>query len=106
MIFLDPEYFVTEVALSDDAYLIDVRPDFQLVNDPSIEGAVHLDFLELDFDHSIKSLDPYGQFYLYCQNGILSTRAGKYLNSKGIGSVYILEGGKNAWNLIFKTLKI
>jgi rhodanese-related sulfurtransferase len=103
MMILEPDLFLAELALSDDSFLIDIRTSSQIEEDKPLAGSIHLDFLELNFDQSIKTLDPYSQFFIYCQNGILSERAAKHLKSIGINTVFILQGGKNAWNLIFKT---
>lgn len=103
MMILEPDLFLAEMALSDDSFLVDIRTSSQIIEDKPLEGSIHLDFLELEFDQTIKALDPYSQFFIYCQNGILSERAAKHLKSIGINTVFILKGGKNAWNLIFKT---
>jgi len=103
MMILEPDLFLAELALSDDSFLIDIRTSSQIIEDKPLAGSIHLDFLELNFDQSIKTLDPYSQFFIYCQNGILSEKAAKHLKSIGINTIFILQGGKNAWNLTFKT---
>ncbi|MEY2904347.1 MAG: hypothetical protein RJA52_363 [Bacteroidota bacterium] len=102
MMVLEPDLFIAELALCDDSLLVDIRTSQQVSEDKPIEGSIHLDFLELNFDKSIKTFDPFSQYFIYCQNGILSERAAKHLESIGIRTVFILQGGKNAWNLIFK----
>ena len=103
MKILEPDLFLAELVILDDSFLIDIRTSLQIIKDKPLEGSLHFDFLDLNFDKSIKTLDPYGQFFIYCQNGILSERAANHLKSIGINSVFILQGGKNAWNLIYKS---
>jgi rhodanese-related sulfurtransferase len=99
---LDPDTFFAEIAVTEDAILLDVRPAFETHLDPPLSGAFLLDYIDISFDEKFGDLDPLSQFYLYCSDGVLSHRAANHLKSKGVLSLTVLQGGKRAWNLIQK----
>lgn len=99
---LDPDTFFAEIAVTEDAVLLDVRPASETLLDPPLSGAFLLDYIDISFDEKFSNLDSLSQFYLYCNNGILSQRAANHLQSKGVLSLTILQGGKKAWNQIQK----
>lgn len=99
---LDPDTFFAEIAVTEDAILLDVRPAMETLLDPPLSGAFLLDYIDISFDEKFEDFDPLSQFYLYCNDGILSLRAANHLHSKGVLSLTILEGGKKAWKQIQK----
>ncbi|MEY2950021.1 MAG: rhodanese-like domain-containing protein [Saprospiraceae bacterium] len=99
---LDPDTFFAEIAVTEDAILLDVRPASETLLEPPLSGAFLLDYIDISFDEKFSHLDPLSQFYLYCSDGILSIRASNHLQTKGVHSLTVLKGGKRAWNQIQK----
>lgn len=99
---LEPDTFFAEIAVTEDAVLLDVRPTSETLSDPPLFGAFSLDYIDISFDEKFSHLDPFSQFYLYCNDGVLSLRAAKHLQTKGVHSITVLKGGKRAWNQIQK----
>lgn len=98
---LTPELFMAELALTQDAVLIDVRTPGELSEEHRLSGALHMDFLDTDFDDQILDLDPFAPCYLYCDTGKRSALACERLLERGFMVISYLRGGKIAWNEVF-----
>lgn len=95
-----PEVSVNELkkkmARSDDYVLLDVRTPDE-VKEASIPGALNIDYKSDDFESRVSELDKSKTYYVYCEAGVRSAKAGKIMLQQGFKSVYSLKGGIRAW---------
>lgn len=92
---ITPDLFLAELALTHDAIALDVRTDEELQMQGALEGSLHLDYLDTQFETAIESLDRLVPYYLYCDTGKRSRLACELMASKGFMLVAWLEGGMN-----------
>ena len=85
------------VELDENEVLLDVRSKGE-VKEGYIKGMTHIDFHGKDFDEQISKLDKSKTYYVYCAAGGRSFKAAKALETKGVKTVYNLNGGIIAWN--------
>lgn len=64
-----------------------------------------VDFLNGDFQDSIKSLDKNKTYYLYCKSGNRSGKAAKILKEEGFKNVYNVGGYEDLVNAGFESNK-
>ena len=79
-----------------DVQLVDVRTTRE-VNKGMIEGAVHINFYDDDFEENIKKLDVDKPIVLYCAAGGRSAGAGERITGWGFTKIYDLTGGFGLW---------
>ena len=99
---LSPDLFMAELALTHDAILIDVRTLREVDESAPLDGAIHLDFLNDEFEYGIDELDPDRPCYVYCDTGKRSAMACTRLRESGFMVTSYLEGGKNALDATFQ----
>ncbi len=97
----------TSVEKIDNKTLIDLRKDAEVqlldVRTPGevakgfIEGAVHIDFFDSDFEFEVAKLDKSKPIIVYCAAGGRSAKSGKKLASLGFSKIYDLTGGFGTW---------
>mgnify|MGYP001057408813 CR=1 FL=1 len=100
---LSPELFMAELALTTEAVLVDVRTEQELTGDPAIPGAIHRDFLQSDFESWLEEIDKFQNYFLYDQSGKRGRMACEMMVERGFLHAAFMEGGKAAWNPIFKS---
>lgn len=86
------------VALPDDAILLDVRTPEEFAAG-HLDGAQLLDFSGGQFEQALPSLDPEGDYYLYCRSGNRSGQATALMQDQGFASVTDLGSMDNASNV-------
>lgn len=93
-IFLNPFEAVDLIQNSPSSTLtiLDVRTPSE-IEKGSVEGAIHLNFYDPDFDKKISTLDPNTRYLLYCQSGSRARKAAEILRSQGVGKIYLLKKG-------------
>lgn len=90
---IPPDLFLAELALTHDAIPLDVRTGEEIKTRGTLDGAVHLDYLDTRFESAIESLDRLVPYYLYCDTGKRSRLACELMASRGFMLVAWLEGG-------------
>jgi len=78
------------------ASFLDVRTP-QEWNKGHIQGAIHLDLFNDNFESELKKLDKNKVYYVYCAIGGRSAEAGEMMIKMGFKNVYNMKGGFNAW---------
>lgn len=62
-----------------------------------IAGAKNIDFLDNDFEKSLKGLDKSKAYLVHCASGGRSSQSLEQFQALGFKSVYHLDGGFNSW---------
>lgn len=76
--------------------VLDVRTDEELKGG-CLDNAVQADFLSVQFDERIKTLEKSEPILVYCKVGARSAKAAEKLIAQGFKKVYHLEGGIDTW---------
>ena len=90
-----PEQF-QEVATQQGTQVIDVRTPAEFAAG-HLQGAVNIDVESPSFAGQVATLDPAGTYAVYCRSGNRSRSATQQMADAGLGTVYELDGGVNAW---------
>jgi len=81
----------------DSVIILDVRTLAE-VNAGAIEGAIHLDFYQSDFQDKLSLLDKNSTYLVYCRSGNRSSQASALMTERlGFKDVKNLLGGYQAW---------
>ncbi len=81
----------------DSVIILDVRTLAE-VNAGAIEGAIHLDFYQPDFQEKLSVLDKNSTYLVYCRSGNRSSQASELMMERlGFKDVKNLIGGYQAW---------
>jgi rhodanese-related sulfurtransferase len=81
----------------DSVIILDVRTLAE-VNAGAIEGAIHLDFYQSDFQDKLSTLDKNSTYLVYCRSGNRSSQASALMTERlGFKDVKNLLGGYQAW---------
>ncbi len=81
----------------DSVIILDVRTLAE-VNAGAIEGAIHLDFYQSDFQDKLILLDKSSTYLVYCRSGNRSSQASALMTERlGFKNVKNLLGGYKAW---------
>lgn len=99
---IQPDQFISEWKSTDGAILLDVRTDEENRTQGTLEGALHLDYLDTTFELAIESLDRPVPYYIFCDTGKRSKLACELMASKGFVLVAWMEGGLDGLNLSFQ----
>lgn len=75
---------------------IDVREDHEVISG-QIAKSLHLAKSRMEFEYETLGLDPEQRIIVYCQSGVRSLIAAKFLASLGYKNVSSLKGGYIAW---------
>ncbi len=75
-----------------DAILIDVRTPAEF-NLGHIQGAVNIDYENVNFENEIKKLDTSKTYFIYCRSGNRSSKSAIIMKNNGINNIYDLQGG-------------
>jgi rhodanese-related sulfurtransferase len=67
------------------------------VDQGTIPGALHIDFMQPDFVDKAKKLKKDDPVFVYCKVGGRSARAAEEMKKMGFENVYHLEGGIDGW---------
>lgn len=78
-----------------NAVLLDVRTGAE-VSGGMLEGAEHIDYMQLGFKKKVAGLDKSKTYYVYCKLGGRSDLACYTMNKMGF-DVRNLKGGKEGW---------
>jgi rhodanese-related sulfurtransferase len=76
--------------------VIDVRTPAEFAAG-HLDGAVNIDVEGPDFAAQVATLDKDATYAVYCRSGNRSKSATQQMADAGIGSIYELGGGINAW---------
>jgi len=76
--------------------LIDLRTPEEVNDTGVISGAQVIDYINADFDSSIKMLDKSKSYIVYCKAGGRSAKAAKKMKKMGL-NVRDYSGGMNDW---------
>lgn len=96
---LDPEEFQkkwTEAGTAGTGILLDVRTPEEFTQG-AINGAVNMDFRNVNFDSISGTLDKSKTIFVYCAAGGRSESAADLLRQKGFKNVFDLKGGIISW---------
>lgn len=85
-----------ELRKNPDVQLLDVRTPKEVANG-IIEGAIHIDFFDANFDIDVAKLDKKKPIIVYCAAGGRSAKSGKKLAALGFTRIYDLTGGYGTW---------
>ncbi len=88
--------FKQELDTCNDAVIIDTR-DEEAFEEDHLHGAIHMDFNCPNFTSDALNFDQSKTYFVYCENGTLSTKACEVLVEAGITKVYHLRGGMQSW---------
>lgn len=77
-----------------DLIVIDVSPHYE---DGHLPGAVHYYLGDGSLDEAIPSLDPQGEYLVYCHVDSVAIAGAQRLVDAGFETVYRLEGNYGAW---------
>lgn len=95
---VNPADFLIDFQKDEEAVWVDVRTAAERHHFPWMKDAIHLDFLDSQFETMIRNLDPYRPYYLYCDTGKRSAMAAAIMTEKGFALLYYLKGGKQAFD--------
>ncbi len=94
---LEPAAFQKAFQESNAPYLLDVRTPEEVAQG-NIEGHMHIDFFEDNFEAELKKLDNSRPVFVYCKSGGRSGKTAAKLEAIGFKEIYDLKGGYTAWN--------
>ena len=78
------------------AVLVDVRTPEEW-NAGHLEGAVHINLFDSDFEERFAALDTTKTYVVYCRSGNRSGQAIQKMKSRGFSKLTNMEGGIIAW---------
>lgn len=93
---LSADLFLVELALTQDAVLLDVRTARELSDTPPLEGAEHLDYLDDDFDSALDGMDVMRPYFIYDDGGRRALLAVQKMSRAGFLQLAYLVGGQAA----------
>ncbi len=94
---LKPKDFQQQMQATADAVVVDVRTGEE-VSKGHIEGAIHIDYKNEDFEKKIAALDKDKTYFVYCGSGVRSSKTARCdEGALGFKKYYTLEGGIKAW---------
>lgn len=85
---------MVELALTNDAVLIDLRTEREINKDRMLEGAIHLDYLTDNFDEAMAEMDKMRPYFLYDDGGKRAAMAASKMARRGYIQIAYLQGGK------------
>jgi rhodanese-related sulfurtransferase len=91
---VSPEEAKNLIDTKPDLIVIDVSPHYAAGHLP---GAVHYYLGDGSLDAAISSLDPNGQYLVYCHVDSVATAGAQRLIDAGFTTVYRLDGNYGAW---------
>ncbi|MEL6559690.1 MAG: rhodanese-like domain-containing protein [Bacteroidota bacterium] len=92
---IDNEKLV-ELMKSPGVQLVDVRTPGE-VQKGYIEGAIHIDYFDQNFEKLANKLDKNKPIIVYCAVGGRSAKSGERLVTMGFTKIYDLAGGITKW---------
>ena len=93
---LKPSEFRLQYAKNPSGVLVDVRTSDE-VNELSLPGAIHADYLAEDFLDELEKWDRDCTYFIYCRTGRRSVRTGILMKNWGFQHIINLDGGLAAW---------
>jgi rhodanese-related sulfurtransferase len=89
---LGAEDFISKYKSTSDAVLVDVRTpaEFEVSH---IQGAVNIDYENINFENEVKKLDNSKPYFIYCRSGNRSSKSAIIMEESGIKNIYDLQGG-------------
>ena len=97
---LTPEEFKEAVENSTASKVIDCRKPEEFTCN-RLYNAVNLDYLGDGFPDRLENLDKEAAYFVYCRSGRRSLRTCILLKNSGFENVFNLDGGLNAWEVVF-----
>lgn len=79
-----------------DAVFLDVRTPEEF-RDGHVEGAVLINFFDINFKQQVAALDKDKPVYIYCRSGHRSRKAGLILTQMGFKEIFDIEEGYTGW---------
>jgi adenylyltransferase/sulfurtransferase len=99
----DNELGYTDISPAEAKDMIDNNPDLIVIDvsphydDGHIPGALHYYLADGSLDEAIPSLDPQGEYLVYCHVDSVAIAGAQKLADAGFEKVYRLEGNYGAW---------
>ena len=84
------EINVNEIDKISDAFIIDVREDYELEETGTIKGAIHIPMMMVP--NSLNKIPKEREIYILCRSGRRSYEVAAYLNELGYDAIN-LDGG-------------
>jgi rhodanese-related sulfurtransferase len=72
--------------------LLDVRTPAEF-DAGHIQGAINVDFENVNFQSEVKKLDVSKTYFVYCRSGNRSSQSVVIMRNSGIKNIYDLQGG-------------
>lgn len=91
---LPVELFMAELALTADALLVDLRTEREVQADELMDGALHIDYLNENFEAIIGDMDRLRPFFLYDDGGKRAPLAASLMARMGFKQIAYLKGGR------------
>lgn len=92
--------FISKYKSTPDAVLVDVRTPAEF-DASHIQGAINIDFENVNFQSEVKKLDVSKTYFVYCRSGNRSSQSVVIMKNNGIKNIYDLQGGiSNAGELL------
>ena len=91
---VSPEEAKNLIDTNPDLIVIDVSPHY---DEGHLPGAVHYYLGDGSLDAAIPSLDPNGEYLVYCHVDSVAIAGAQRLTDAGFTTVYRLEGNYGAW---------
>lgn len=85
-----------KVLENEQLVIIDVRTPEEFTG-KTIEGAIHMDYLDDGFIDKLMALDKEQAYLVYCRTGRRSLRVCTWMNNSGFRNIYHLDGGFDSW---------
>ncbi|MHC4223104.1 MAG: rhodanese-like domain-containing protein [Planctomycetota bacterium] len=79
-----------------DFVILDVRTPAEFVQG-AIENAIHIDFMDAQFENQVRQLERGKTYLVYCQSGGRSAMATDAMLPMGFPRLYDMTGGFLAW---------
>lgn len=88
-----------KVTMQSGYVIVDVRTPEEFANG-ALPKAVNISVTSLDFPFEINKLDKEKPVMIYCKAGSRSARAAVAMKALGFDTIYELEGGYTAWQVV------
>lgn len=93
---LDAKAFESKIKALDNEIIFDVRSPNEFV-EGHITDALNVDWYGKYWSQVIAGMDTAKPYMLYCMSGSRSTDAAEAMKKAGFKTIYVLNGGTEAW---------
>jgi rhodanese-related sulfurtransferase len=89
---LNSQNFISKYSSTPNSVLLDVRTPAEF-DAGHIQGAINVDFENVNFQSEVKKLDVSKTYFVYCRSGNRSSQSVVIMRNSGIKNIYDLQGG-------------